>query len=88
MLGHLAIYTLNDTSILTLTKDFRKSPDHIIFLESEILAAAESIQDGHFACHGSTMYHLESLSAEDYLEKLEIGLCQFTPILVRMVGVT
>ena len=88
VLGPLTIYTLSDTSILTLTKDYRKSPGHVIFLESELLAAAESIQSGIFASQGSTMYELESPAAEDYTAKLEIGLCQFTAVLIRKTDAT
>lgn len=49
-MGHLAIYTISDTAILTIKKDYKKCPGTAIFLEDEILRIAYSNLDGFFAC--------------------------------------
>lgn len=83
----MVIYNLSNHALHTLSKDHRKSTPLTIFSQHELTTASDSVLQGFFASQGSCVYELESAEAVDFKSKLEIGLCQFTPILVRIQGV-
>ena len=61
-------------------KEYPTSPGTLLLSENEIRQVADSVDRGFYALQGPCMYQLATPDSIDIKSSLDIGLCQFTPV--------
>ena len=67
---------------LSSRSEYSKLPGSLVFFEHEVRAVADCTDRGVFALQGPCMYQLAGPNSVDIQSSLDIGLCQFTPIVL------